>query len=97
VMLIGGIFVLDLINPEALTARINTTRTSAAFVDTSYLKTLSSDAVPELVRSLNVLDKQSGQAVKADLESRDKQLSKSDWRAWTLSQTAAKQALANVE
>lgn len=91
VLFLGAILVLDVVNPEALTARINTTRV-ATTVDTEYLNSLSADAVPELARSLNRVKGETREQLEHGLRERRKQLKQSDWRSWNVSQELAKHA-----
>ena len=87
-------FALNVINPDGLIVRVNTTRT-AAKVDASYLGSLSADAVPELVRAIPQLNPAAKENLKSAIEIRRKELAGSDWRSWSLSQTEASRALKN--
>jgi hypothetical protein len=85
VLFLATVFALDVINPEALTARINTSRSSTTTVDTYYLNSLSADATPELVRAVDRLKGESRQQLIDGLNLKKSEVDATNWRSWSLS------------
>ncbi len=87
--LVSGLAVialLDIVNPDAIIVRMNTAHPAADNkVDTHYLTTLSSDAVPALIDALPKFDPLARYAIISDLEWRMKSSQDRDWRSWNLS------------
>ncbi|MEZ0325438.1 MAG: DUF4153 domain-containing protein [Fimbriimonas sp.] len=93
VLFLAAVLTLNIINPEALTARINTTRVASTTVDTSYLNSLSADATPELVKAVDRLKGEARQHLLDGLDRKSKQLQHGNWRSWSLSLHEAAAAL----
>jgi hypothetical protein len=93
VLFLTTILMLDIVNPEALTARINTTRVASTAVDTQYLNSLSADAVPELAQAVNRVKGDTKIQLIEGLEHRQDQLRRSDWRSWSLSKHLADRSI----
>jgi len=73
---------LNIMNPDALVARVNIERARAGYeLDVPYLTSLSGDAVPRLVEALPDLDEEDRCAAKRILEHWTPPEEK-DWRAW---------------
>jgi hypothetical protein len=79
------------INPEAQVAHYNVHRAGQTPVDIDYLASLSDDAVPELVDSLNALSPAQAMRLRVDLCRRPTQ--SSSWAGWNLSQAQASDRL----
>lgn len=80
------ITLLDFANPDALIVRMNTARSAdSSFIDTNYLATLSSDAVPALIEALPKLDDSGRRMIISTLEWRMESIQSRDWRSWNLS------------
>lgn len=86
-----GIFGLNVANPDAMVARINTSRPSN--LDASYLNGLSADAVPELIQALPKLPAADRATLQRALDARRADLSDEDFRAWNLGRQGALGAL----
>jgi len=87
--LVSGLAVialLDIVNPDAIIVRMNTAHPAADNrIDTHYLTTLSTDAIPALVDALPKFDPLARYAIGSYLEWRMKSLQDRDWRSWNLS------------
>jgi hypothetical protein len=80
---------LNIMNPDALVARVNIERARAGYeLDVLYLTSLSGDAVPRLVEALPDLEEEDRCAVKRILE-RWSPPEEKDWRAWNHSRWTA--------
>jgi Domain of unknown function (DUF4173) len=80
--------VLNVVSPDALIARTNTTRPA---VDVQYLATLSDDAVPTLIERLPSLPPAKRRELASALLSRT--TADGDWRSWNVSRSRANDAL----
>jgi hypothetical protein len=86
------IVLLDIVNPDAIIVRMNTSRPKDKQIDVSYLATLSTDAVPALIDALPALDLPGRGVIVSALQWRIKSIQSKDWRSWNLSgQTAQNQ------
>jgi hypothetical protein len=84
------ILALDVINPDALIARIDLTRGSEGKpVDPRYLTTLSADATPEIIAGIPRLPAHEGALISSELIRRSAGKDAPDWRTWNLSRTRA--------
>lgn len=84
------IALLDFANPDALIVRMNTARSADnSVIDTNYLATLSSDAVPALIGALPKLDDSGRRMIISTLKWRMKSIQAMDWRSWNLSEQIA--------
>ena|GEM_PF-1435011 len=79
------------VNPEARVAAFNIDRPSQQATDLTYLTTLSHDAVPTVLESIDSLEPQDAQALLQALCQRHDQ--DTPWRRWTLAQEAANASL----
>jgi hypothetical protein len=80
------IVLLDFANPDALIVSMNTAKTTgSSIIDTTYLATLSSDAIPALIEVLPKLDDAGRRMISSTLEWRMKSIQARDWRSWNLS------------
>lgn len=91
-LILVGIFGMNVSNPDAVIARINTTRGSQ-LVDVAYLANLSADAVPELQAALPRLQPEQRAWLEKDLAARKQEMNRSDWRSWTIGRGRAMSAL----
>jgi hypothetical protein len=81
---------LDVINPDALIARIDLTRSSEGKpVDPGYLATLSADATPELIAGLPLVQARDGALISRELIRRNAGKSAPDLRTWNFSRARA--------
>lgn len=84
------LFVLNLLNPDALIVRVNTARAAAGgSLDAAYVGHLSADAVPELLASLDRLDADEGCVVASFLLWRWGDDERGDWRSWNAARSRA--------
>jgi hypothetical protein len=85
------IAVLHLLNPHAMIARVNIARGAAgAEYDGRYLRSLSADAVPTLLRRLDQLPEEERCRVARMLEERWQGERRGGWRTWNLSDWRAR-------
>ena len=85
---------LNLLNPDALIVRTNLARAGAGrSFDAAYAASLSADALPPLLEGLPALKTQDRCLVAARLSKRWPAAEFSDWRAWSYSRAAARDAL----
>lgn len=83
----AAILAINVLNPDALIARVNIERANrGADVDTSYLARLSDDAVPAIVARLPELPRAEGEQLAALLLERERS---DDWRTWNWSRARA--------
>ncbi len=89
------ILVLNVLNPDALIARVNTERVSAgkAF-DAAYHLSLSGDAAPVLVSALPNLSPDDRCTLAKRLLDRWSSPDESDWRTWSLGRSRARTVVA---
>jgi hypothetical protein len=84
------ILALDVINPDALIARIDLTRRSEGKpLDPRYLASLSADATPELIRGLSLVPAGDRALIARELIRRDATRDTMDWRTWNLARARA--------
>ncbi len=83
---------LNVANPDALIARVNTSRPK---VDADFLNTLSADAVPTLVANLSILTTETRTKILGQLKT--KWAAPNDWRAYSFSTVRARQMLFNLQ
>jgi hypothetical protein len=84
------LFVLNLLNPDALIVRVNTARAVAGgSLDAAYVGHLSADAVPELLASLDRLDADERCVVARFLLGRWGDEGHGDWRSWNAARSRA--------
>jgi hypothetical protein len=88
------VLALDVINPDALIARIDLRRKAEgkAF-DARYLATLSTDATPELIAGIPFLPTDDGTLISRELLRRNEGRDAEDWRTWNLSRARASEAI----
>src|SRR5207302_2375840 len=87
---LGG---LNVLNPDALIARVNLDRPSTARpVDIAYLFSLSADAVPILVEALPTLAADQGRAGAERIVERWLSPTRRDWRTFNAGRDAASEA-----
>jgi len=79
------------VNPEARVAAFNMERPSQQATDLAYLTSLSPDAVPTVLESIDSLEPEEAQLVLQTLCARQDQ--DNSWRRWTLAQEAATASL----
>ncbi len=85
---------VNFLNPDALIARVNTSRALQGEVfDAAYVASLSGDAVPIVVSALAELDPADRCLVSARLLDRWSPPAKADWRTWNLGRSRAWQAV----
>lgn len=95
-LFVGGVFVLNLVNPDRLIASINTHRSGEA-LDAQYLRGLSLDSVPVLAEALPRLAGDDQAAVQ-DVLARHKQgLGSRDPRSWNLATGSAASILGKMK
>ena len=83
--------VLHLANPDAVIARVNTSKETNIPLDASYLAgTLSADAVPVLLDALSHLPPAERFAVAQRLQQRWGTVDRPDWRSWNWSAARAR-------
>jgi len=82
-MFVGGVGILNLVNPDGLIARVNTNRPEKS-MDVTYLRGLSLDAVPELVASLNHLSGDKKEYVLGLLGEKKQELAARHMRSWNI-------------
>lgn len=81
---------LNLINPDAVVARVNTSRAvEGEEFDALYVSSLSADAVPTLLDALPRLEEDEGCVVAARLLERWSPPATIDWRAWNAARARA--------
>jgi hypothetical protein len=84
------ILTLDVINPDALIARIDTARGSEGKpVDAKYLATLSADATPDLIRGIPLIPARDRALISRELIRRNAGRESPDWRSWNLARARA--------
>lgn len=83
---------LNVVNPEALVARHNLTRTATVAVDVDYLEHLSDDALPTIVSLLPELDPVTEQQVRDHLACAATDGEPNGWTAWNLGVSRAEDA-----
>jgi hypothetical protein len=92
---VAGFAVLGALNvasPDALIVRFNAARAAAGLpFDAAYVRALSADAVPALVKVLPALSAADQCAAIASLARRRRDTG--DWRSWNLGRSAARRAL----
>jgi hypothetical protein len=85
---------VNLLNPDALIARVNTDRAlRGEEFDAAYAASLSGDAIPKLVSKLADLDPTDRCRVAVRLLDRWDPANDSDWRTWNLGRTRAQRAV----
>jgi hypothetical protein len=88
------VLALDVINPDALIARIDLTRGSEGKpVDPVYLTTLSADATPELIAGLPLLPARDGALISREMIRRNAGGEAPDWRTWNLARKRSAAAI----
>ena len=88
------ILMLNIINPDAMIARINMTRASEGKqIDSLYLARLSRDATPELIAGIGRIPVPSGSFIAQELLRRNEVNGDEDWRTWNLSRERASAAI----
>ena len=88
------VLALDVINPDALIARIDMTRASEGKpIDLRYLATLSADATPELLGGPVALTAPDRGGISRELIRRNDSNNAQDWRTWNFSRTRALAAI----
>jgi hypothetical protein len=87
---------LNVVNPDALIARVNTTRAlEGKEFDAPYALSLSADAVPALLGALESLDPDDRGVIARRLLDRWSREAGEDWRTWNASRAQARQAVAD--
>lgn len=91
--LLGMILLVNAINPDALIVRYNVAQAKPGKpIDGAYLRGLSSDATPDLIRFESKLD----QPTRTELASTwlaEEKASHNQWRSWTISRREANDAI----
>jgi hypothetical protein len=88
------VLMLDIINPDALIARIDMLRASEGKqIDSLYLARLSRDATPELIAGLGRVPVRDGAFMAQELLRRHEPGGDDDWRTWNLSRARASAAI----
>ena len=88
---LGAVLAVNALNPDALIVRLNIARTTdPAGPDLNYLSDLSSDAVPELVRRLDLKDARNAALLEQYVE---RQPAYGGWPEWNLAHWRAWRAL----
>ncbi len=90
-----GVVTLNIANPDAMVARINTGRAPNK-IDTETLVDLSADATPALVAALPNLTPEARRKIEAGLSREKDSLDHADWRSWNLGVENASLALKTV-
>ncbi|HMK38717.1 MAG TPA: DUF4173 domain-containing protein, partial [Bacteroidota bacterium] len=81
---------LDILNPDALIARIDIARASEGkHSDPRYLATLSSDATPDLIAGLPLIPAGDRDVLSRELFRRRGAKDPQDWRTWNLARARA--------
>ena len=92
---LATVLALNVANPDALIARIDTGRTGAGRpLDVGYVLGLSADAVPTLVDRLDQLDPAARRIVARELLARWGRPGR-DWRTWSLARSDAESAVSS--
>jgi hypothetical protein len=92
--LLATILVVNILNPDALIVRYNVAQASPGkTIDGQYLRTLSADAIPDLIRNSSKLDPVLFAELASDWLSEEKTWG--SWRSWTASRQAAEDALSS--
>ena len=87
----AAIALINLVNPDALIARVNLERMEEGErFDASYLTLLSADAAPVLLDALPRLENADRRTVEEDLRARWNEKTEADWRTWNLSRARAR-------
>lgn len=85
-----GVFVLNWMNPDGMTAEFNLNRAvRTGNLDSAYLASLSMDAAPAIARSSPKIPAKLQPAVASALRSMAKESDMRDWRSWTWSEHRA--------
>jgi hypothetical protein len=93
---LGVLVALNVINPDAVVARVNVARAqSGAELDLQYLAGLSGDGLPALSRAAAALGPDARCRLAADLEPRWRDTS-GDWRTWNLGRARARAAVLHI-
>lgn len=87
-MFVGGVGILNVVNPDSLIAHVNTHRPEKS-MDVTYLRGLSLDAVPELAASLNHLSGDKREYVQSLLSEKKQELQQRELRSWNLGAASA--------
>jgi hypothetical protein len=88
--MIAAILVLNVINPDALIARINLERAwQGEQLDTQYLQNLSADAVPVILRHQNRLAEHDRVALIEQMNQKNQAYAHHSWRNWNYSRSRA--------
>jgi hypothetical protein len=97
VSLLGTIFLVNALNPDALIVRYNVAQVGPGkTIDGRYLEELSADATPELIRHVAKLDETTRSNLAASLLQQENE-SKGHWRSWTLSRQAANSSIGQAK
>ena len=90
----GVIAAVNLVNPDALVARVNVSRAlHGEEFDAAYTASLSGDAVPLLVAALPRLDSEHRCRAAARVLERWTDSPPADWRTWSLGRTRGRHAV----
>lgn len=90
------IFLLNIMNPDALIARANVARMQdGKEFDPYYVASLSADAVPVLLDALPKMSRIGSEAVEDTLRNRWLDTREQDWRSWNIARSAAHRATRN--
>lgn len=92
ILLLAGVFTMNVANPEGIVAHANTSRRVGP-VDISYLARLSGDAVPVLIEALPMLRPEDRARLETALAERKTQLARENWRSWSIGRAQAMSAL----
>jgi hypothetical protein len=77
------LFGLHVVNPDALIVQVNTAQAAnGKIIDTTYLTTLSDDAMPTLLEAVPALTPSDRCLVARSLLARRTQMGATDWRSW---------------
>ena len=88
---------LNVMNPDALIARINLSRSEIGKdLDVSYLSRLSADAAPAIVRAWDSLDNDQRCAMQRVVDYRTNR-GANDWRSWSLARHRARAAVRKAD
>lgn len=92
---VTGLIALNLVNPEELIVRTNVRRAlMGRTFDAEYLNQLSTDAVPAIVESLDLVTPEQRRILAEGLESRA--IAARDWRTWNVSRMEARRMLGSI-
>lgn len=88
------ILMLDIVNPDAVIARIDMIRASEGKqIDSLYLSRLSRDATPEVISGLGRIPPPGGSFIARSLIHWNESRAEEDWRAWNYSRARASAAI----